>query len=341
MQSMEARRAVISVDYNGKDISESFAQSLIRFEYGDNASGLADDLAITLEDKDHLWRGPWSPTEGDTIVARIKTINWDGPNEFKYLPCGSFEVDTCDTSGAPDIVAIGALSLPAGATVWRQRNTRAWEKVTLKTIAADVAKRAGLRLRYEAPDNPPYERLEQREQSDLAFLVDQAGREGIAVKVSGGQLVLFDEALYESRAAVCDVVLGVDAVLSYSFNWSVSDAAYRACELTYTNSEGTTLKATYTPPGAPRSGPTLKVNESAASQAEALRTAKVRLRQKNKEYGKASISLAGDVRMAASSTINVKGWGRYDGKYIIESARHSVDSSGYRTDIQIRKVLGW
>ncbi|WP_090111022.1 phage late control D family protein [Cohnella sp. OV330] len=338
---MMARQVALTVEYNGKDISETLSESLIRFEYGDNASGLLDDLAITLEDAERRWQGPWSPAEGDTIVARIKTINWDGPNEFKYLPCGKFEIDTCDTSGAPDTVAIGAVSLPAGSTVRRQRNTRAWEKVTLKTIAADVAKTAGLKLRYEAPDNPTYDRLEQREQSDLGFLVEQCAREGIAVKISSGQLVLFDEAVYEAREAVCDLVRGADAVISHSFNWSIADAAYRACELTYTDTKSKTLKATYTPPGAPKTGPTLKVNESAASPAEALRIAKQRLREKNKNYGKASLSLAGDVRMAASSTINVKGWGRFDGKYIIESARHTVDSSGYRTDIQIRKVLGW
>jgi hypothetical protein len=45
--------------------------------------------------------------------------------------------------------------------------------------------------------------------------------------------------------------------------------------------------------------------------------------------------------MAAGVTIEVKGWKKFDGKYIVESATHSVDGGGYTTRIEIRKVLGW
>ena len=78
-----------------------------------------------------------------------------------------------------------------------------------------------------------------------------------------------------------------------------------------------------------------------SSQAEALRVARNELRNKNKESGKASLSLMGDVRMAAGMTLTIKGWGKFDGKYIVVSAAHAVSSSGYTTNIEIRKVLGW
>lgn len=50
-----------------------------------------------------------------------------------------------------------------------QRSSRSWETTNLKTVAAQVAKRAKLKLIYEAQDNPSYDRLEQSEVSDLAF----------------------------------------------------------------------------------------------------------------------------------------------------------------------------
>lgn len=102
-----------------------------------------------------------------------------------------------------------------------------------------------------------------------------------------------------------------------------------------------TIKVTYVPPGAPKTGPVLKINESADSEAAALRNAKQRLREQNKNYGKGSLSLPGDPRLATGVTIMIKGWHQFDGKYIVESATHAVGGSGYATSINIRKVLGW
>ena len=59
----------------------------------------------------------------------------------------------------------------------------------------------------------------------------------------------------------------------------------------------------------------------------------------DKEEFKASFSLAGDARLAAGITVLVSGYGAVDGKYIIETATHSVSRSGYKTDITLRRVL--
>lgn len=101
------------------------------------------------------------------------------------------------------------------------------------------------------------------------------------------------------------------------------------------------IKVIYRPPGAPKDGPILKVSQSVGSQAEAINAARKSLREKNKEAGKATLSLMGNVGLAAGMTITIKGFGRFDGKYIIVSATHAVGGSGYTTNLEIRKVLGW
>lgn len=338
----DARRAVVMIEYNGKDVSEDLAASLLEITYNDAPAGSLDDIQITLEDRERNWQGPWQPAQGDKIKAEIRTINWGGPGETKKLPLGTFEVDTFEYSGPPDTVSIKAVSLPIGANIRQETRTKAWEKVTLKTIAADVAKKAGLKLLYEASENPSYDRLDQTNQSDLAFLADQANQEAIDVKVSGGKLVLFDQSEYEKKAPVTTIERGKDNVLTYSFSWSTANAAYRGCEVVYTDPiKKKTIKASYVPPGAPKSGPILKINQQVDSLAAAQRLAKSSLREKNKEAGKGAFSLVGDIRMATGLTINVKGWGRFDGKYIIENCSHTIGSGGYTTDLEIRKVLGW
>lgn len=343
MEKMQdARRAVLVLVYNGKDISTELSEYLTDFSYNDAPSGQLDDISITLEDRAKNWQGPWSPEDGDRINATIRTVNWEKPGEIKKLPLGSFEVDSLEFSGPPDVVSIKAVSLPVSSSIRQEKRSRSWEKVTLKTVAEQVAKRSGLKLMYQAPDNPSYDRLDQTEMSDLGFLLETATKEGIAVKVSAGKLVLFDEASFEQKPAVLTLTRGKDDIIDYHFTLLAASAAYRQCKITYTPPKAKKpITVTYTPPKAPKTGPVLKINEQVDSQAAALRVARKRLREKNKEYGKGSLTLMGDIRMAAGITINLKGWQRFDGKYIVESANHSLGSGGYRTTVEIRKVLGW
>ena len=42
--------------------------------------------------------------------------------------------------------------------------------------------------------------------------------------------------------------------------------------------------------------------------------------------------------IAAGVVIAVKGFGSFDGNFIVEEARHSVSSSGYTTELRLRRV---
>jgi phage protein D len=337
-----ARKAEAIIVYNGKDISADLAGSIIDLSFTDNAPGQLDDLQISLEDSQRIWQGSWSPTAGDTISASLRVIDWLISGDKRTLPLGTFEVDSATLSGPPDTVQIKALSLPVGVGARREKRSKAWEKFSLRSIARDIATRAKLMLLYEVPDNPVYDRVDQTEQSDMAFLIELCSKEGVALKVSSGKLVLFDERAYEQRKVVATLTRGDYVVMSYSFGWSTTDTAYRACQVSYTPPKAKKgLTVTYTPPGAPKIGPLLKINENVKSQGEALRLARMKLREQNKNYGRASLSLVGDIRMSAGLTINLSGFGRYDDKYIIESAVHTMSGSGYTTSIEIRKVLEW
>lgn len=338
------REAKLSITYNGTNISEDLSQCLTDFAYTDAAPGELDDVQITVEDRDGRWQGTWSPEEGDYLEAAIEVSNWYEPGDSLSLPCGRFYVDsvTCFGSSSGDTVTIRGVSLPLNSSIRQENRTKNWENTSLWDIAQEVAEGAGLELSFYAEDNPNYERQDQTDQSDLGFLVGLAKGEGVAAKITGGQLILFDEAFFEDKDAAFTLKKGEDHILSFSFEWSATNAAYRACEITFSKvNEDALITALYEPPGAPGEGPVLRIREYVESEGEALRVARKRLREHNKQYGKASFSLMGDVRLASGIVMNISGFGRNDGKYIIEQAAHQYGSSGYTTDIQIRRVLGW
>ena len=85
-------------------------------------------------------------------------------------------------------------------------------------------------------------------------------------------------------------------------------------------------------------GPTLTVNDQVKDKAEADRLAKKKLREKNKEAYTGSISLVGNFFVVAGLVMELKGFGKFDGKYIIVKAEHQVGAA-YTTNIDIRRCL--
>lgn len=348
MFKMDARRCLVVVKYNGKDISTDLQQYLKSVSYTDNMSGEADDLQLTLEDKAGLWQAAWMPEKGATLDVSVKLMNWQsiGVQQVRF---GLFEIDEITSSGMPSEVQIKAVSVPDDNNLRGTERTRSWEKAELKHIANDIATEAKLTLYYDAKNyNPVIDRVEQTEQSDLSFLHKLCADHGLALKICNKQLVVFDEADYEKAEAVALVPkpkatytangLKVLTMLeSYSLRSKVRDV-YKACHVKYqSGKKKQKFEATFTAKGK-QVGKTLQVNEQVASIADAERLAKIRLREKNSEEVTGSFTFLGNPELAAGINILLKGFGAFDGKYIITKAQHEI-GNGYTTSIDVRRCL--
>lgn len=342
--NMNARRAVIRLTFEGADISTDINRNLLSLSYTDNEEDKTDDLQVSLDDREGVWLGNWlntpSASKGAEISAVIVQKNWESNGKDRVLDCGMFSVDTVDGSGPPAKVTIKAGSIPYKSTIRTQKKTKAWEKYTLSGIANEVAATNGLTCMFESAFNPFYVRKEQMQESDITFLQRLCKAAGISLKVTAKIIVLFDAAAYEQKDAVRVIERGKSDVGSWSFSTSLHDTSYSKCHVSYTDpTAGTTIEYTYTPRDADKNGQVLEINEKVSSREEARQLAMKRLRQKNKGEFKASFKLAGDVRLVAGVTVRVAGYGAFDGKYIIETATHSISRSGYKTDVTLRRVL--
>ena len=95
---------------------------------------------------------------------------------------------------------------------------------------------------------------------------------------------------------------------------------------------------TYVDPDVEDNGQEYQVKKRATSISEAQRIAKATLRKLNLRKMTGSLSLVGDTSLVAGVVINLKGFGSFDGAFIIESASHSVSTSGYVTSLSVRRV---
>lgn len=339
---MKARRTKAYITYEGADITKDLEEYLLSVSYTDNEEEKADDLQISLEDKDGTWVSDWleqTGAKGAEISALIVQVDENGGEVV--LDCGVFKVDSVSENGPPTKVALKATSIPTDSKVSIEKKTKAWEKIKLSAIAGEIAGKNGLRIIFESNFDPFYVRKEQVQKSDIVFLQELCKKAGISLKVTAKMLVLFDASKYESKESVKTIKKGESDVVRWNFGTSYKDTAYAKCEVTYTDpNTKKTIKGSFESPTAAEStGKVLKINEKANNKKEADELAKKRLREKNKSETEASFELVGDLGLVSGVTVTVIGWGFYDGKYIVQNSGHSISRGGYKTNISIRKVL--
>lgn len=344
---MKSRRTEIKLLFEGVDITEDINEYFQTLSYTDNESDEADDLQLAIDDRDHVWIGDWlNQTNADLGVgkgAELEAViiqkNFFSNGKDKVLECGLFQVDDVSYKGNPNNVTLKATSIPATSTLKTQKKTKGWEQFKLSTIASEIASSNGMVLLYESKADPLYKRVEQMSESDICFLQRLCKNRGISLKVTAKMIVLFDAAEYEQKSAVRSIIRGTDDVLSASLGTKIVDTAYSECRVQYTDPDTQqTFEGAYTCPTT-GTGQVLEINEAVSSNGEALELAQMRLREKNKNEFSASFTLVGDADLVAGLTVNVGGYGAFDGKYIIETATHSVSGSGYTTGLKLRRVL--
>jgi len=272
------------------------------------------------------------------------TITLESGGRSRSLNCGQFELDSVDASGPPSIIVIKATALPFSSQVRQTKKSREWEAYTLSGIAKEIAATAGMSCMYECEEDPSYERVEQHKASDIEFLSELCHDAGISLKATDNLIVLFDQATYEKKAPVLTVRRESGAYTKYKLSTGTADTEYASCRVSYTDPatgkciEGIAKVEDYDSKAS--NNQQLEITAKVASIAEAQALAAKRLRMHNKFSKKASFTFPGDPGLVAGVTVMLRGFGPWNGKYIIKQAVHSIDGSGgYTVQTNLRRVL--
>jgi len=340
---MNTRIARFEIHCRGKNVTASLAPYLISVTWEDNAqSAQADSLEVRLEDRDGLFRGPWKLTKGDTLEASLIVEHWEKQGDRLALRCGSFEIDELEYEygDGGDALSIKGIASMVNSALRREKRTRAWEATSLARILADIAGEQGFSPRFGGAD-VAFDRIDQREESDAAFLTRLAKAHGKTFKVYSGQLVMMDEAEQDAKPSAGSIARDGGQLKRLRLKDSLADI-YSACTVTY-HDAGTneTRTHSYVPPNAPKSGQTLKVTDRVESLAAAEARAKTELRRKNKLETTGDIELMGSPRFIGGAVFSLSGFGWLDGSYFIEQSRHSVGDGGYSTALTVRRTMEW
>lgn len=319
----------------GVDCTRALFPYCLSISYTDNLSGEADDLTVELMDKDRLFIGEWMPSLSDTLSVSLTKDS--GAGSIETLDLGTFEIDEVEASSPPSTFKIKAVSVSTNSALRQRDECRSWENVKLSKIAQDIAAAAGVTLFYKASDDPTISRAEQQEQSRLAFLEKLCKDNFLALKVSDGQLIIFDESELDKQEPALTLYRDSD-VINFSAKYTIQEIYGRADVVYHHGGKDELLMGSFE---SGSSGKVLKVNKKCETQAEAEKLAKNKLREKNKEGVKVNLTTPGRFELVAGNVVKLSGFGKFDYNYVIEKAVHTLNDSGYRTQVDLRRCLDY
>ena len=316
---------------NRADITATVADRFISLRYTDEAGLDSDMLEITLADHD-----PARPIQLPPTGAELElSLGYDG----RLQRVGLFVVDELELSGWPGQMTIRARATPfegskGGMSQLQSQKTRSWPKDTLlgdvvRTIAAEhkmqavvAPEMAGIVLPHQ----------DQMDESDLNFLVRLAKRYDGVIKPAAAKLVLAKRG--QAKTASGQSIPTVRLVPG-----DVSD--YRV-SLTKRDGGGTVVAYWHATKQAKREEvkigqgePVLRLKRYYQAPEVARAAAQAEYDSRVRRQATLSLSMPGRIDVLAEGRLELAGFRPgVSGAWIVTRAEHSLDDSGYRTDIE-------
>ena len=191
-----ARSIRVIVIFNKVDISDEIAHSISSLNYTDNSKNAIDDLEIELENLDYRWLKEWYPDENAQLLVGIHE---ELENETNFLDLGTFYVD--EPTFEDHKLTLKCLALPLDQNIRDQKNSVAWERVTLKELVMQIANKHEMNAELYA-ENVFFERLDQNKETDLAFINRVVKEIGLNTKVSDDKIIIFDDEEMEKNDTI-------------------------------------------------------------------------------------------------------------------------------------------
>ncbi len=221
----------------------------------------------------------------------------------------------------------------------RTRNSVGYENQTLLGIAQTIAGKYGLSV-VSAPDviDIIFERVTQKHETDLAFLKRLALEYDYDFTVRGTLLVFYSRSILEAILPIQRLTRS--DLESFEFR-NRSHGTYVSAFVAYQDPLTKSLISQSAIEAAPiATGDILKMVSRVENGQQAAVRAQSVLNLSDRLFIDASLTMPGSVAMASGSTIEVSGFGEFDGTYIVIVARHRIDRAhGYTTRVEVSRVF--
>ena len=277
------------------------------------------------------------------------SLGYGEPSRLKVMLKGIItEIGTSFTTGAPELKISGFDEL---YTLGIGKNTKHWEQSYDSDAVGELVRalKSSAKITKTEVRNP---RIDQNEESDLAFIEKLAGRnKKFVYYVRDGEFYFGPR--HNEGSAVVDLIWG-EGLLSFSPQLNLVKQVTEVVVYGRSASTGeeifgiagsgdTAASDKKGESGAERvakalkNPSTMKVRMALRSQEEAKARAKAILDERAQEYVTGDGECVGLPEIAPDMNISLQGIGeRFTNLYYVSEATHKIDSNGYRTTFKVQ-----
>jgi uncharacterized protein len=338
------RRAHLKVLYQGTEITSDVSPSILSLSITDHAEGKADNLELTVHDRESLWKSGWMPQEGATFQVIVHCDDWIHEGDRLKLDHGAFVIDEIEFSGPPSVCKIKAVSKVAFEALSGEAKTEIWDDVSLEEIQRMIAQDNELEPVYLAGQTVWVRHAMQAGESDLSFLDRLALLYGFSVKISDKKLILFDAVKLVTELPT--VTIQRSSLTHYSLKAKTCEI-YSHAEVPFEDPDGKgyDIYTCHDPTleevlgiGFSRA---LRTPIEASNLEDAKLIAEGQLRWQNQNRFKGDLNMIGNPKLMAGVPVQLQGFGKLDKIYFAEKVVHHLDKKGYQTTVSIRGSGDW
>ena len=120
---------------------------------------------------------------------------------------------------------------------------------------------------YETDINPFYDKQDQNDKSDIEFLEQLCKSDGLCLKITDSQLIIFEESKYDALESIATIERCKSYIIGTPNFKRNAKNIYTACEINYFDSKTKqNYKGYFKAPNVGNVGHTLKINEKFNSE---------------------------------------------------------------------------
>jgi phage protein D len=322
---------------DGAEVSANVSPYLTRLEYKDGLEeGKPCSIAVTLADPLGKFQSDYYPKRGASLRF---AFGYDNNGQSMSFKSGAgFVIDMVEITGAPDTVKWTATGQMPGSKFHRNTSKR-WENKTLEDIASEIAKKHGATLYYKVAEPIELPCECQVGESDYQFIRMLAERYSLIMSLTGGKdrltLVISDVGSFMEGEPVYEITR------QHTINFSFSEELVRGAGgavTRYFDSDDKKLVRNEVTTAHPTEHEINTVGVMAAPKAHVKGLAN----NLSNQGAEGKLTLPGNPRLLAGVKVNLSGWHRNDGEWLVEKTMHSLvvganEANGYLTTLTIKR----
>lgn len=317
--------------YREVDISSELDPMTTSVTYTDKLHGEADEIEVTVQDKDGLWRGAWCPETGDIMELWISRGG-------AWIYAGRFEMDEPQTEigRGGDTMTMRGVAAPVTKAL-RTEKTVEYEDKSVEDIAGEIAGRNELSLTGSF-NTTRWRRKTQRRMRDLEFLVQMGEDTDHYVSVRGDEVQMHKVDDIDGAAPAIIVSVNHPDFISFSGKIKTSDT-YSSAKASHLHDEEKRLVEAEETDTRVKTGDTLRLVERVEDEAQAQLMAKSHLHQKNRHRRSGTLTLSARPDLVAGSVVELDAtFGKWAGRYVANSSAHTQSRAPYPTKLDLKEA---